>query len=541
MTAATTIRLSFLGSIAVATGDTIATPTETYQQINEINHNVNRQNQLPSRRVINDQLQSINQISLLDQEVLPAVQQNSSKDIPINGTDRSLDVPLSPAQKPDNSHDVILSSPLKRPAGKYDHILPPPDYIQEIYLEGIGLTLERTVESYKKAIIKFKEAIELSKRAKSEHTQAMALSSLANAYNKLEDKQNALNYYKQSLEIWRRMDDSQYFPPRQKVAHILDAIGDIYSDLGGYQKALEYHNQSVTISRAIDMPWDESSSLNAISLIYGRLGKKQKAFQYMNQALEISERTHSKLARQDSIINMGIVYQYLDSYELALKYLHQGLEFSRSEGSKSYEARILNNIGIVYYKLGDKQKSLDYYNQALLLQRSFIDRFSEVSILDNIAILMSSQEHTELAITLYKQSVNLYESIRRDIHKFPREDQETYTKSIADTYHRLADLLLKQNRTIEALQVLDLLKVQDLQDFIKDFKGNDRTRKGVELFPEEQAILTAFNNSSDNLNTFLKSSPIQTQIQSLKTNATAQNLQLKTYSDLQTRDRKAHV
>jgi CHAT domain-containing protein len=50
---------------------------------------------------------------------------------------------------------------------------------------------------------------------------------------------------------------------------------------------------------------------------------------------------------------------------------------------------------------------------------------------------------------------------------------------------------------MEALQALDLLKVQDLQDFLKDVKGNDRTALGVEMLPQEQKFLDEFNTIQD--------------------------------------------
>ncbi len=56
---------------------------------------------------------------------------------------------------------------------------------------------------------------------------------------------------------------------------------------------------------------------------------------------------------------------------------------------------------------------------------------------------MEEQKQPELAIAFLKQSVNLTESIRKDLRGLSREVQESYTETVEDTYHRLADLLLK--------------------------------------------------------------------------------------------------
>ncbi|NJK51996.1 MAG: CHAT domain-containing protein [Leptolyngbyaceae cyanobacterium SU_3_3] len=103
----------------------------------------------------------------------------------------------------------------------------------------------------------------------------------------------------------------------------------------------------------------------------------------------------------------------------------------------------------------------------------------------------------------------------------------------------MADLLLSQGRTIEALQVLDLLKVQELQDFFKDIKGKARSKPGIELLPQEQAILQAFKaRDKQPISEFFQSSKIQSQLQDLSRMAAQQNLTLPAYRDLQARVQK---
>jgi len=55
---------------------------------------------------------------------------------------------------------------------------------------------------------------------------------------------------------------------------------------------------------------------------------------------------------------------------------------------------------------------------------------------------------------------------------------------------------------MEALQILDLLKVQELEDYLKNIKGNDRTAEGVRILEPEKAIspqlkTISFENSAD--------------------------------------------
>ena len=94
----------------------------------------------------------------------------------------------------------------------------------------------------------------------------------------------------------------------------------------------------------------------------------------------------------------------------------------------------------------------------------------------------------ELSILFYKQAVNTFEAIRKDIKELKKEEQQSYITSIAESYRDLADILIRQDRVVEALQILDLLKVQELEDYLKNIKGSDRSAQGVRLLAPEKAI-----------------------------------------------------
>ena len=159
-------------------------------------------------------------------------------------------------------------------------------------------------------------------------------------------------------------------------------------------------------------------------------------------------------------------------------------------GDRGGEGRILNNIGSVYDDLGEKKQALDYYHKALPLLRVVGDRAMEAVTLNNIGYLLAAQNQPQLAIIFYKQSVNVYETLREDIKGLSPELQQTYTESVADTYRRLADLLLKQDRILESQRVLDLLKVQELEDYLRGVRGNANTEQGIVKLPPEEKINT---------------------------------------------------
>jgi CHAT domain-containing protein len=144
----------------------------------------------------------------------------------------------------------------------------------------------------------------------------------------------------------------------------------------------------------------------------------------------------------------------------------------------------------MYRVLGENRKALDFLNQALSLNREVGDRSGEAVTLKNIGALLNSQKQPELAIVFYKQSVSLYESLRQDIRTLARALQESYTQTVASTYRDLADILLQQDRVLEAQQVLDLLKVQELEGYLRNVRGDG---KKLEYLRPEDEILKQYS------------------------------------------------
>jgi CHAT domain-containing protein len=104
-----------------------------------------------------------------------------------------------------------------------------------------------------------------------------------------------------------------------------------------------------------------------------------------------------------------------------------------------------------------------------------------------------TEQEPELAIVFYKQSVNVAESIRDDNRKLSRDLQTSYTETVAGTYRRLADLLLEQGRIGEAQQVLELLKIQEINDITKGTRSTT-TIAQVPLSTVEKEIIEKYNS-----------------------------------------------
>ncbi|MBD2517935.1 tetratricopeptide repeat protein [Nostoc sp. FACHB-973] len=345
-----------------------------------------------------------------------------------------------------------------------------------------------SLEQYPKALEYFQQALAIIKQIGDDRSgESTILNNIGGIYLNLGQYPKALEYFQQALAIRKQIGD------RSGEATSLNNIGLIYQSLGQYPKALEYLQQALAIRKQIGDSYEVGNSLNNIGLIYHSLGEYPKTWEYLQQALAIIKQIGDPYEVGTTLNNIGGIYFSLGQYPKALEYFQQALAIRQQNGDRFGVGNSLNNIGGIYLNLGQYPKALEYFQQALAINKQIGDRPNEGTNLSNIGFLLDKQKQPELAIVFLKQSVNVTEKIRQDLRVLPKEQQESYTKTVAFTYRRLADLLLQKDRVLEAQQVLDLLKVQELQEYLQNVRGNQQTQQGVDNLLPEQKITDSYN------------------------------------------------
>ena len=340
---------------------------------------------------------------------------------------------------------------------------------------------------YQRAIKFYRQSLTIDRETDNRGGEANSLSNLGHAYLLLGDYQQALEFLDQSLAIFREIGD------RSGEAVSLNHLGHAYSSLGDYQRAIDFHQQSLAIAKEISDRREEANSLNNLGAVYSSLGDYQRAIDFYQQSLAIKQNLGDYMGEANSLNNLGAVYSSLGDYQRAIDFYQQSLVIKQEIGHRQGEANSLGNLGTVYSFLGDYQRAIDFHQQSLAIAREIGYRAGEGSSLSNIGRVFEEQEQPELSIVFYKESVNIREGIRSGIRGLSRKLQESYTSTIAGTYRSLADLLLSQGRILEAQQVLELLKIQEIRDYTRSRNAGGEKAK-VELFIEEEEILETHTN-----------------------------------------------
>jgi CHAT domain-containing protein/tetratricopeptide (TPR) repeat protein len=342
----------------------------------------------------------------------------------------------------------------------------------------------------RKALEYYNQALVIRKELGARGAEAVTLQSIGTAYADLGEKQKALEYYNQALPIQREVN-----APGDE-AETLNGMGRVYRDLGKEQEALEYFNQALPLERQTKNHVGEANLLMNIGLIYSELGESEKALDYFNQALPIFRQRESALGQAKTLNNIGALYGNHQQFGKALEYYNQALPIFRHLDYRRGEANTLSNMGNMYFRLGDKQNALDYSNQALALAAIVSDPLLESQILIRLMVLQSTAQ-PGLAVFYGKQAINLLQQVRSNIQGLDEDLQKSFLVSKNGFYQGLAYLLIVQGRLAEAQQVLDLLKQQEYQDYVRGETAN--TLSPLTLTPAERQAEGDYQKSTAQL------------------------------------------
>ena len=362
-------------------------------------------------------------------------------------------------------------------------------------LGNLGLAYEN-LSNYDTAIKYYQQWLTIVRETKDRIAEGKALGNLGMVYDYLGKYDKAIEYELQSLAIARetqnRLGESKALGNLgivyQDLGIVYQDLGIVYQDIGNSDKAIDYQKKSLAIALEIKDRQVMGAAFGNLGNIYLALGNYTKAIEYHQQNLAISQGLKDKQGESVALGNLGNVYLALGNYAKAIENYYQQLAIARELKDKQGEGAAFGNLGLAYQDLGNYAKAIECQQQHLAISREIKDRQGESYALNNLGLIMVLENQNELAILFYKQSVSVRESIRRDLHGLKKEEQQSFAQTVSHTYRTLADLLIKQGRIIEALQVLDLLKIQELEDYLKNVKGNDRTAQGIRLLEPEKAI-----------------------------------------------------
>jgi len=330
-------------------------------------------------------------------------------------------------------------------------------------LGNIYQTLKNNIE----ALSFHKRALQLSREINDPSGILRSLISLGSTHEKLGDYKLAIEYFNEALQLSNKIGTDT------EKASLFSNLGQVLTSIGQYEDAIKLHQQAIIIRRQLKEQRREGISLNNLGFAYTKAGQFDKALQAFEESLSIRRAIKDKTGEVNVLNNLADLYYKQKQYQKSLDVLHLALKIAREIKFSQIEGQILDGIASAYKELRRYSLAQNFYLESLVIIKSTGEKGKEAIVLSNLGDLFARQGKLTAAIAFYKESIQVTESIRKSLTTLDIEQQKSYTNTVAYTYRALADLLLSQGRVLEAQQVLELLKIQEIRDFTRNNRAGD--------------------------------------------------------------------
>jgi tetratricopeptide (TPR) repeat protein len=400
--------------------------------------------------------------------------------------------------------------------------------------------------NYKEALDKFEAALFIYREIGDRQSEAEALGRLGDNYRIEGLFEQAIEFYQQFLAIRQELGDSE------KEAWALARLGNTYLEAGQYKQGIESFQAALTLQTERGDRLGQAEVLGFLGWAYLPQEQTEQSVEFLQQSLDIyqelvaqeTDREQLRMLADSLDLIWDDVFVFIpqaeiksEFYAITLVY-RQAVSIYRELGDRDKERLTLQAIGDTYLAMGQSESALEFHQQYLALIQTADDRVQEIVTLNELGAnyqeqqqydralefyqqalslsydlqqqpdfaafdlvgttlgklgsLFAVQKRSELAIVFYKSAINAYEKIRGEYSGSELVSESEFASVFLSKheaeYRALADLLLQQNRVLEAQRVLDLLKVEELDNYFHDVRGNSATASGIPNLPAEQQI-----------------------------------------------------
>lgn len=312
-----------------------------------------------------------------------------------------------------------------------------------------ALTLEKqgSADSFRKAIAKYNEALPIFRSASLRIWEANVLYLMANDYVFLNDKQNAMEFGNEAVQIaqlaGRDADKADREIAIKVQANALDILGRVHNELANKKKALEYFNQALTLHKSIGNRVGELTSLMNISMSYQYMGDHKQSLVIAEQAATLASELgdHSK---EGSIFNnLCVIHEDMGEFKRALDYCNRALEIRHKFNEPLSEAVTLGNLGGVTADLGDYQQALEFYQRGEAKYRSLGNRSGQGVSFNNMGWVYATLGDYDKALDFYGKSADIFTAAEDQYRAANALSNQAATYTLLGQYQKALDIQLR--------------------------------------------------------------------------------------------------
>jgi CHAT domain-containing protein len=312
------------------------------------------------------------------------------------------------------------------------------------------------------------------------------------ALNVLKYAYRAQNNYTKELEMLKRsVEVSKLAANPTQLQGQLQSLGSFYLSLGDYKSANNYFQNFLKLAEEQQYPIYQQGAYSVLSQIAFARQDTAQAIQFSQRSLEINRKMQYSPGEVTALLDLSRGYGEARDDARALSFAQEALNLATKIGDTTKQKSALQTLAELHRRFGRWQEAEVNYESLLGMGGNYATTYA------GLAKIYVHRKQPSAAIAFYKKAIKNLENHRRHLRSLSTDLQQSYLQRVidfsgvkfADIYRELADLLISQGRIGEAQEVLELLKIQELNDFTKSVRSPTRLPE-VGFNVTEKAIIT---------------------------------------------------
>ncbi|MEL7003022.1 MAG: histidine kinase dimerization/phosphoacceptor domain -containing protein [Bacteroidota bacterium] len=341
----------------------------------------------------------------------------------------------------------------------------------------------KVLQQYDASIENGKSALSILGADEHLRLQSQIHKTIGNGYEGKREIQEALEHYKISLSLAKRIKDEALIAGNTNNLALL-----YYFYLNQVDQAFELLLPLVEKKESEVPLKDRIIAHNHLAAIYQRTGGLDKAIDNYKKSLSLLQDTNDFRTHIAILNNASSLYRIMLKFSESRELLVEALRISEENNYNAYRYKILQNIGYTYYREGDIETSVKYFRRSYALIKKTNNTFQLVTV------------SCSLGEALYK--LDFYDESRQvlddAVATFPKLEDNRYSADLkAMIFHSRSRLDSATKNYASSLEYYkkyaawrDSIAVYELREKVAAIEGAFETEKK----DKEIKLLTAEND-----------------------------------------------
>jgi signal transduction histidine kinase len=249
------------------------------------------------------------------------------------------------------------------------------------------------------------DALELSRKINYPEGNIDALNNIGFAYKDLGKFDSAGFYCQQAIQHSDSVNDFK------RLADNYFLMGNILYRTEGPQKSKNFYKLSLDLYRKLNDSIGIANVYNGLGTVYLAQPLYDSAIFYFHEFIKLSEQTGYQDGLGKATVNLGSTYYLLYDYKRAKQYLSESIEVNRKLNNKRYIGIAYNNLGNIAYEEKNNDTALDYYNKAKEIYTELGNKYGLTILYSNIGHIYLSKKEYEKAYSQYAKAKKLFREL----------------------------------------------------------------------------------------------------------------------------------